>query len=199
MGSGLEAAATMGAVRQGIRGTAEVVPDPVAILDAADRTLRKTHPDGLVTAFVGIIDPSSGTIAYASAGHPPPFVRRAGGVIERLAGRGLPIGLRGDGPTETVSVAVLEDDALLVLYTDGLTEAGRDIDAGEERLARALAELVASFSPAETLRRCVLGNDESLEPRDDVAILTIHLTAARHRRARDLRSDGRDGNSVRRA
>jgi len=188
----------MGAVRQGIRATAEVVPDPVAILDAADRTLRKTQPDGLVTAFVGIIDPVSGTISYASAGHPPPFVRRPDGIIERLAGCGLPIGLRGEVPPEALSVAVLEDDALLVLYTDGLTEAGRDVDAGEARLARVLAEVVTSFSPAETLRRGVLGGGESIEPRDDVAILTVQLTAARLRRLTDLRGDVRNGNSVRR-
>ncbi len=145
---------------------------------------------------MGIIDPVSGTISYASAGHPPAFVRRPGGVIERLAGCGLPIGLRGEVPPEALSIAVLEDDALLVLYTDGVTEAGRDIDAGEARLARALAKLVASFSPAETLRRGVLGG-ESVEPRDDVAILTVHLTPARHRPLTDLRSGVRDGNSLR--
>jgi anti-sigma regulatory factor (Ser/Thr protein kinase) len=192
MGSGLEAAAKMGAVRQAIRGAAEVAPDPVAILNAADRTFAKAHPDGLVTAFLGIIDPLSGTIAYASAGHPPPFIRRPDGAVDRLGGRGLPLGLRSEGALEATSVALLEDDALLVLYTDGLTEAERDVEAGEVRLAGALAAIVQSESPAQDLRHRVLGDDGSIEPRDDVAILTIRRTAERHRRVTDLRCDVRD-------
>jgi anti-sigma regulatory factor (Ser/Thr protein kinase) len=198
MGSGLEAAAKMGAVRQAIRGAAEVAPDPVAILNAADRTFAKAHPDGLVTAFLGIIDPLSGTIAYASAGHPPPFIRRPDGAVDRLGGRGLPLGLRSEGALEATSVALLEDDALLVLYTDGLTEAERDVEAGEVRLAGALAAIVQSESPAQDLRHRVLGDDGSIEPRDDVAILTIRRTAERHRRVTDLRCDVRDSESVRR-
>jgi PAS domain S-box-containing protein len=197
MGSGLEAAVTMGAVRQAIRGAAEVHPDPVSILNAADRTLRKTQPDGLVTAFLGIIDPATGAIIYASAGHPPPFVRRADGAVERLTSGGVPLGLRGDAPPETVSVAHLEDDALLVLYTDGLTEAQRDIDVGEARLGAALGRIVTSEHPAEALRNDVLGN-EAPEQRDDIAILTIRLTAARHRNVTDLDCDVRDGEAVRR-
>ncbi len=169
-------------VRQAIRGAAEVAPDPVAIVNAADRTFAKTHPDGLVTAFLGIIDPLSGTIAYASAGHPPPFVRRPDETIDRLGGHGLPLGLRGEGPLEATSVAGRDDDALLVLYTDGLTEAGRDVEAGEGRLADALAATARSESPAQDLRHRVLGDDGSIEPRDDVAILTIRRTAERHRR-----------------
>jgi PAS domain S-box-containing protein len=198
MGSGLEAAATMGAVRQAMRGAAEVVPDPVAILDAADRTLRKTQPDGLVTAFLGVVDPRCGSITYASAGHPRPLVRRPDGRIERLDGGGLPIGLRGEGPPETASVTVLEDDALLVLYTDGLTEAGRDIAAGEARLEEVLAALVVGDRPAQALQHGVLGSVQSIEPRDDVAILTVGLTPARHRPVTELRCDVRDQAAVRR-
>jgi anti-sigma regulatory factor (Ser/Thr protein kinase) len=198
MGSGLEAAATMGAVRQAIRGAAEVVPDPVRILNAADRTLQKMQPEGIVTAFLGIIEPVTGTITYASAGHPPPFVRHPDGAIERLHGSGMPLGLRSEDPQGDVASAVLEDHALLVLYTDGLTEVDRDLDAGEARLADALATVAASDHPAEQLRTVVLGNGQSTEPQDDVAILTICLTPARHRRVMDLRCDVRDADAVRR-
>jgi PAS domain S-box-containing protein len=197
MGSGLEAAVTMGAVRQAIRGAAEVHPDPVSILNAADRSLRKTQPDGLVTAFLGILDPHSGTISYASAGHPAPFVRRADGTVDRLAGVGLPLGLRNERPADVASTEVLEDGALLLLYTDGLTEAQRDLDAGEVLLADALTRIATTEHPAEAVRSAVLGGADAVA-RDDVAILTIRLTAARHRAATVHRCDVRDGEAVRR-
>jgi len=73
MGSGLSAAVTMGGVRQALRGAAQILAGPSEILDAADRALRSEQPNGIVTAFVGILDPETLTLSYASAGHPPPF------------------------------------------------------------------------------------------------------------------------------
>jgi len=73
-GSGLEAAVIMANVRQAIRGVAQVHADPDLMLEAADRALRSENPDRFVTAFVGVIDPIERTIAYQSAGHPPPLL-----------------------------------------------------------------------------------------------------------------------------
>ncbi len=74
-GSGLAAAVIMSSMRQVIRGVAQVYADPIAMLDAADRTLKTEHPDTFVTAFVGVLDPISWTLTYASAGHPSPLLR----------------------------------------------------------------------------------------------------------------------------
>jgi serine phosphatase RsbU (regulator of sigma subunit)/PAS domain-containing protein/anti-sigma regulatory factor (Ser/Thr protein kinase) len=181
IGSGLEAAVTMGAVRQAIRGAAAMLADPARILNAADLALAADQHEQIVTAFIGILDPLTGSLSYASAGHPPPFVRRPDGAIERLEQVGLPIGLRAEDEETSLSRAeiVLEDDALLVLYTDGLTEARRDVVDGERRLMGAIASLRAAESTAERLRAEVLGECDAFEARDDVAILTVRLTAAR--------------------
>ena len=85
MGSGLDAAVTMAAARQAIRGAAQVFPEPAAVLDAADRALRSEQPDRIVTAFLGIIDPVTGMLSYASAGHPPPLMWYPDGAIGELA------------------------------------------------------------------------------------------------------------------
>jgi serine phosphatase RsbU (regulator of sigma subunit) len=174
MGSGLLAAVTMGAVRQALRGAAQILAEPIEILDAADRALRSEQPDRIVTAFVGIFDPITLTLPYGSAGHPPPLLRSATGEITVLGGSGLPLGLRAvqtfiaQGPR----AVVLDKSSLLVLYTDGLIEATRDIEEGEKRLQQAVetAEVWDAENPAAAISEHVL--DELL---DDVAILTIRI------------------------
>ena len=100
-GSGFEAAITMGAVRQTIRGAAHVFPEPSAALDAADRALRSEQPDRIVTAFLGILDPLTLAFSYASAGHPPPLLRRGDGSLEELPAIDLPLGLRNERTSGT--------------------------------------------------------------------------------------------------
>jgi hypothetical protein len=171
-GNGLEAAITMGAVRQTIRGAAQMYAEPAAVLDAADRALRSEQPDRIVTAFLGIVDPRTLELSYASAGHPPPLLRRADGSLVELAAIDLPIGLRNERPSGSDHHMTLSDGALLVLYTDGLTEATRDVFEGERRLRAALAreDVVRSARPAAAIGRAV-----AAESSDDVAILTVRV------------------------
>jgi serine phosphatase RsbU (regulator of sigma subunit)/anti-sigma regulatory factor (Ser/Thr protein kinase) len=177
MGSGLLAAVTMGAVRQALRGAAQILAEPIEILDAVDRALRSEQPDRIVTAFVGILDPITLTLTYASAGHPPPLVRSAAGDITALGGSGLPLGLRSiqTYAAETPHTMILDDSSLIVLYTDGLIEATRDIEVGERRVRQALqsADVWNAENPAAALSDHVL--EEVL---DDVAILTIRIECA---------------------
>jgi len=177
MGSGLLAAVTMGAVRQALRGAAQILAEPIEILDAADRALRSEQPDSIVTAFVGILDPITLTLMYASAGHPPPLLRSAAGEVIALSGSGLPLGIRSmrSDASETPHASVLDKSSLIVLYTDGLIEATRDIEVGENRVRTALqhAEVWDAENPAATISDHVL--EEVL---DDVAIITIRIESA---------------------
>jgi anti-sigma regulatory factor (Ser/Thr protein kinase) len=169
-GSGLAAAVTMNAMRQIIRGAAQHKADPLAILDAADRTLRQERPEALVTAFVGILDPLTFTLHYACAGHPPPIVRRADGRIDELRALGLPLGLWEKGFSDA-PIAALDPGSVLVIYTDGLTESTHDFADGERRLFDAIASLNVEkeTSCARAIRDKMLVGGA----RDDVAILTV--------------------------
>ncbi len=173
-GSGLEAAVTMAAVRQAIRGAAQVFPEPAAVLDAADRALRSEQPERIVTAVLGILDPLTRTFTYASAGHPPPLLRHPDGSVTELAATDLPLGLRNERAKGENATLDLADGTLLVLYTDGLTESTRDLLEGERRLHEALAknDIWDSASPAQALRRAMFA-----ETNDDVAILTVRIEA----------------------
>ncbi len=175
-GSGLQAAVIMAAMRQVIRGVAQVYADPATMIDAADRTLKAEHPDSLVTAFVAVFDPIARSLAYLSAGHPAPLLRRADGTVIELPSQGLPLGarMRDDSDART---AEIPDGATVVFYTDGLTESTRDIVAGEARLREALTDPAIATQPnlAKALYDDVLREGAS----DDVAILAMRVDASR--------------------
>jgi PAS domain S-box-containing protein len=171
-GSGLGAAITMVAMRQAIRGAAQIHADPVVILEAADRMLREETPDRMVTAFVGVYDPVTRSLKFAGAGHPRPLLRNADGTVTDLRAPGLPLGVRRKGDTEVGDI-VLDPGTLLVLYTDGLVESTHDVIAGERRLRDAIASLGQSGGDrtATRIATAVLAGGAS----DDVAILTLEF------------------------
>jgi PAS domain S-box-containing protein len=172
-GHGLQAAVTMGNMRQIIRGIAQVHADPALMLDAADRALRLEHPDRFVTAFVGVFDPIAGTFAYASAGHPPPILRRPDGSLELLSDRGLPLGLRKANQESDGLTLFVEPGSHFVFYTDGLTEFEREPAVGEERLKEVVADraVFEDEHPAVTIRDRLLRSAGAAK--DDVAILVM--------------------------
>lgn len=175
-GAGLEAAVTMASMRQAIRAVAQIYADPATMLDAADRTLKEEQPGRIVTALVGVVDPIAYTLTYACAGHPRPYLRHPDGRISELEAGGLPLGLRTreDGANATVA---LEPESMLVFYTDGLSEATRDVFEGERRVRRALEprSILASPHPAAVIKDAVYDGEPQ---RDDVAILTLRVDGA---------------------
>ena len=172
-GSGLEAAVTMASVRQSLRSLSQVDPSPAAMLDLADRALRNEDPNALVTAFVLVYDLATRRLTYASAGHPPPFVRDPDGSVRALHEPDLPLGLReGIGPGSRATT--LEPGSAVVLYTDGVTEAQRNAIDGERRLIAALRDAPTSADVAlakHLFTMLVPGGS-----RDDVAILTMRCS-----------------------
>jgi anti-sigma regulatory factor (Ser/Thr protein kinase) len=94
--------------------------------------------------------------------------------MSELVGGDLPLGLRNEGAAATSKTLPIAQGSLLVMYTDGLTESTRDVFDGESRLREALADeaVYASASPADAIRRAVLG-----VATDDVAILTVSVGA----------------------
>jgi anti-sigma regulatory factor (Ser/Thr protein kinase) len=174
VGSGLAAATAMGEARQSLRGAAAINPDPAILLDAADRILADNPEDRFATAWVGIVDPIDFSLRYASAGHPPPLVRRPDGTVRVLDGEGLPLGLTGTlAQRRTTHTTYIESGSLLLLFTDGLIESSRDALRDEALLAAALAATPApERTTARALRDAVLGDETA---HDDVAILLVEF------------------------
>jgi hypothetical protein len=171
LGHGLQAAVTMTKLRLAMQSAALVNPDPNLMLRVADTTLRISDPDGYATAIAAIYDPATRHLTFASAGHPGPTLRTAGGKISDLSDSGRMIGLREGDETDTRTVEIAPG-ATLVFYTDGLVEVTRDMDEGFRRLSETLANgaVLHAARPAEEIVRTVLGSDLA---QDDIAVLVI--------------------------
>ena len=88
-----------------------------------DRLARAYTRDGtFVTAFYAILDPAAKTLTYSRAGHNPPRLARGGSVLSLDEVGGLPMGLVEEQSFDEVTIS-LERGDLLLLYTDGITEA----------------------------------------------------------------------------
>ncbi len=103
------------------------------------RILEDTNTNQFVTVFYGILDPATGTLTYCNAGHNPPYLFSQNGdvSIQELDNTGPPLGLRMfKDVTWEQQTAQLAPGDLLVLYSDGVTEAQDDQEEffDEERL-----------------------------------------------------------------
>jgi phosphoserine phosphatase RsbU/P len=137
-GHGLGASIIMGKLRHALNVVAMYESDPVRIIDVAEEIVLRRYPEAVATAFVAVIDTHAQTITYANAGHPYPIVRRRDGTISELVCGGLPIGLRSMASSARFRAEQLDDVALLVFFTDGLTEGMRDPIDGQRRLLQTL-------------------------------------------------------------
>lgn len=113
-------------------------PDGIC-LRVSRRLFARTPPEKYATAFVARLDPVRHRLAWSNAGHNPALLARAAGGCERLAASGPPLGLLGASEYGCAEAELAPGD-LLVVYTDGFTEAA-DPDDEEFGLAR-LEELV---------------------------------------------------------
>ncbi len=177
-GKGIEAARLMVLMRQAIRVAALECTDPKKITDVCNRLLLNEGGDRLASAFVGILDPKTRALRYASAGHAPPLLRLHNGEIRKLASPSAPLGAFRNVEFET-HLLQCPDNSMLVLYTDGVIEASRDVVAGERMLERVLQSdaVTHASNPAEFIERAIAHES----PRDDIAIMSIIFGRAEKR------------------
>jgi serine phosphatase RsbU (regulator of sigma subunit)/GAF domain-containing protein len=123
---GIPAALFMALCRTLLRSVAINRVDPGSTLTRLNELLfSDTQADLLVSLFYAVWEPESSTLSYANAGHNPPLLFRPYHPAEILAEHGIVLGATLDASYETYSVK-LEQGELVVLYTDGVTEASND-------------------------------------------------------------------------
>jgi serine phosphatase RsbU (regulator of sigma subunit) len=179
MGHDVDAAATMGQVRSALRSYAVEGGDPARVVAQLARFLELFAISALVTVVYGLLDlpgpDGSRRFRWANAGHLPPVLRHANGIVEELTEPSSP--LLGAPSTEPrlMGETRLELHATLLLYTDGLVEGdGQDLGAN----VLELQAVVGRADPPSVQDVCSAVLDSQLRGsrRDDVALLVVKVT-----------------------
>jgi predicted ester cyclase len=181
-GKGVPAALVMSTTCGMLRLAAQSYSSPGQILQGVNEVLCPYIPANMfVTCFYAILDPESGLLRYANAGHDLPYLHHDGKAKE-LRARGMPLGLMpGMSYEEKEDSLEVGDGALL--YTDGLVEAH---DPQREMFGfPRLQELVSEHGEEESLEEALLEElysfvGEGWEQEDDITLVTLRRAAARH-------------------
>ncbi|WP_035792458.1 PP2C family protein-serine/threonine phosphatase [Kitasatospora mediocidica] len=140
VGHGLRAACVMGLLRSALSAASLVADGPARALEVLGLYARSVEGAESTTAVEAYIDWDTHTLAYSSAGHPPPALLHTDGSVEFLdQATDPPLGARPEHVPRPQATTAFREGDTLVLYTDGLIERRReDIDTGLARLAASL-------------------------------------------------------------
>lgn len=175
-GHSITSAAIMGQVRTLLRAYAIDNPDPSRVLRRTNTALSKVLPETLASVVYAVLDPATGHLTYANAGHPPPILVTADGHCEYLVDTsGIMLGAAKEAGFVT-HVRRISPGTAMLCYTDGLIEdRHRDIAGGLAILADALkhAAPLTAEAMCATAQSALLGTAERA---DDVCLLAARLT-----------------------
>jgi phosphoserine phosphatase RsbU/P len=137
-------------------------------------TCGNTPENRFITFFMTVVEPETGRLVYANAGHNPSLIVRAKGGYDTLAEGGLILGIM-PAFTYGAAGAQLEKGDVLVLYSDGVTEAvdRADNDFGEDRLASLVAKMRdrPAQEIAEAVQKAVYDFAAGAPQADDITIV----------------------------
>jgi phosphoserine phosphatase RsbU/P len=144
---------------------------------------RHSPGSRFITLFYGVYTPSTGALTYVNAGQNPPLLRRADGSMQHLRGTGIALGMFEGSTYQAVETTIGGGD-LLVLYSDGITEAENPAgepfeEAGLERFIAARGgESPAALAPA--ILRAVESHARDSRFTDDLTVLILKRAAVIH-------------------
>jgi len=175
-GKGVTAALVMASVATAFNIFTRTDPSPADLVRDLNVTLApKTSPSKFVTLVVGVLDPATGTVEFANAGHVAPLVISRDGV-EQLKTTDMVVGLFAHASYRNQRVTLAEGDSI-VLFTDGVTEAENESEdqLGLEPVADVLATLHSASAPRilETIEVRVREFAGDTPAADDVTMLAL--------------------------
>jgi sigma-B regulation protein RsbU (phosphoserine phosphatase) len=177
-GKGVPAALFMTVSKALIKSRASADRSPASILTHVNEEIATDNESCMfITVFLAILNISSGELRFTNAGHNPPYIRRAEGRIEALNQMHGPVIGALEGLTYGEDCAFLDRNDLLMLYTDGVTEAMNLADElySDQRLADLLAAAeshepkVAVQAVMDSVEEFANGADQS----DDITLLGL--------------------------
>jgi predicted ester cyclase len=178
---GVPAALVMASARSMLRAVARASNPPGDVLGKVNDSLVSDIPANMfVTCFYAILDPKSGHLVYANAGHDMPYLHRRNGDTEELRARGMPLGLMPSMSYEEKEIALDVGEGVF-FYSDGLVEAHDP--KGEMFGFPRLRALVGEHGEEQALGDFLLEElysfvGEGWEQEDDITLLTLERSAS---------------------
>lgn len=181
-GKGSPAALLMALLLAVLRTLVDEDLDPPSLIERVNAQICRHSPSSrFITLFYAVYTPSTGTLTYVNAGQNPPMIRRVGGRYERLGSTGVALGMFEHSTFASVETS-LQPGELLVMYSDGITEAedpaGRPF---EETGLEGVVERYADHEPAETgvqVLKAVEAHAKASRFIDDLTILILKRRTA---------------------
>jgi serine phosphatase RsbU (regulator of sigma subunit)/anti-sigma regulatory factor (Ser/Thr protein kinase) len=177
---GVPAALVMASTHALLRETGPRMAEPSEVLARVNDLLCDDIPAHMfVTCLAMVLDPPTGRVVFANAGHNLPYVRGVDGTVRELRATGMPLGLM-PGLSYEQSTAVIEPGEHLLLYSDGLCEQhdGSGEMFGFPRTAEVVAE---STSGQDLVDRCVSElahfTGPEIEQEDDITLVALERRA----------------------
>ena len=147
-GKGSPAALLMALLLAVLRTLVDEAIDPPQLMARLNLQICRHAPASrFITLFFGVYSPASGALTYVNAGQNPPLIRRASGTFERLGASGVALGMF-EGSTYGARTTTLADGDLLILYSDGITEA--EDPGGQPFEESGLESIVSSYAAMST-------------------------------------------------
>jgi len=178
-GKGLSAALILATLRASLRAEARHRYSIAEVLEKVNVLVHESvNPGQFATAVYGVLDEGRRRFTYANAGHDRPILIRADGRVERLEEGGLILGPYPDQPYR-LGVVQIEPSEVLVLFTDGVTEAGAPANEmfGEDRLIEAIerARGKSSREVADAIVEAVRDYTGKVDQDDDITLVVLQL------------------------
>lgn len=184
-GKGVPAAIFMTLTKSYMVTQAPRAAEPAVVLSRVNAHLKRNLARGtFVTMALAVVDRAEGSVTYTRAGHNPPLLLRRDGEGDFLSASGLALGSAPsavfDGLTRSETASIGPGD-LLLLYTDGVTEAMnvRSDEYGEERLVEKASALARSGAPAQQVVDALLKDVRAFRGRalqhDDITIVAVRV------------------------
>ncbi len=188
-GKGLDAALLMAFSRPVMHSALNAARGPADAIERTNRVLVEEHRGTLfITALCAVLQPGTGRVRIASAGHEPPLlVPGDGGPIKPVGDVGVLMGAFASLGLPETEIDLAPGD-MLVFYTDGVTDAVAPSGErfGDERLGTTIAEARtgSAHEVVATIRDRVQAFQGAAEPADDLTLVAIRRRPGRGRRPR---------------
>jgi sigma-B regulation protein RsbU (phosphoserine phosphatase) len=176
-GKGMPASLLMSSLQARVQVLFEEADDLARKITRLNKAICSNCPDNrFITFFMTVVNAATGELVYTNAGHNPPVLVRAAGGFDTLKGGGVILGILPSA-TYKETLAQMESGDVLVLFSDGVTEAANpaDEDFGEERLG-SLVESLRNRPASEIVEAIeVAVNDftQGAPAADDITVVVV--------------------------